>query len=179
METSTVQRQEAAPSLMKALLDKLASHKTIVKFLVVGAIGYLVYQTTLFLVYDVGVLSFLPGKDVSGSIILFSHGDVRFLIATLVAMEFGIAAGFTGHHLWTFRDRGAHKPLLLRFGQFHANQLISALGILTVTVNVLTVQVGLYYFLAVPIGVALAGAWNWTWDSQFIWRRAQRRDAAP
>lgn len=179
METSTVQRRESAPHLMKALLDKLASHTTIVKFLVVGAMGYLVYQTTLFLVYDVGVLPFLPDKEVSGSLVLFNHGDVRFLIATLVAMEFGIAVGFTGHHRWTFRDRGAHKPLLQRFGQFHANQLISALGILTVTVNVLTVQVGLYYFLAVPIGVALAGAWNWTWDSQFIWRRAKRQDAAP
>lgn len=179
METSTVQKGEAAQSFVEALLDRLASHTMIAKFLIVGTMGYLVYQTALFLVYDAGVFPFLPDKEVSGSIVFFDHGDIRFLIATLVAMEFGIAAGFTGHHRWTFRDRGAHKPLLLRFGQFHANQLISALGILTVTVNLLTVQVGLYYFLAVPIGVALAGAWNWTWDSQFIWRRAKRRDAAP
>lgn len=177
METSTVQRGDAAPSLLEALLDRLASHATIAKFLIVGTMGYLVYQTALLLVYEAGVLPFLPDKEVSGSIIFFDHGDVRFLIATLVAVEFGIVAGFTGHHLWTFRDRGARKLLVLRFGQFHANQLISALGILTVTVNVLTVQVGLYYFLAVPIGVALAGAWNWTWDSQFIWGRGKRQEA--
>ena len=75
METSTVQRGEAARSFVEALLDKLTSHTTIAKFLVVGAMGYLVYQTTLFLVYDVGVLSFLPDKGVSGNIILFNHGN--------------------------------------------------------------------------------------------------------
>ncbi len=176
MDTTTAQKGEGALSLLEALSQRLAAHSTVVKFLIVGATSYLVYQTVLFLVYDAGVLPSLPDKGVSGSIIFFDHGDVRFLIATLVAMEFGIAAGFTGHHRWTFRERGAHKPLLQRFGQFHANQLISALGILTVTVNLLTVQAGLYYFLAVPIGVALAGAWNWTWDSQFIWRRAKGGD---
>ena len=88
-----------------------------------------------------------------------------------------MTAGFTGHHLWTFRDLGSGKPLLLRFGQYHANQLIAALGILTVTVNGLTVQLGLYHVVAVPIGVALAGAWNWIWDTQLIRRRASRGDA--
>jgi putative flippase GtrA len=85
-------------------------------------------------------------------------------------MECGIAAAFIGHHRWTFRDRDAHKPLLLRVGQYHANQIISALGILTVTVNLLTVQFGVEHFLAVPVGVALAGAWNWTLDTRLIWR---------
>lgn len=178
MEASDIQsRGETAP-LLEALSRRLASHRTLLKFLIVGSVGYVVYQSALFGVYDLGLLPLLPDKDVSASILLFDHGDVRFLIATLVAMELGITAGFTGHHLWTFRDRGAHKPLLLRFGQFHANQLISALGILTVTVNVLTVQFGLYHFLAVPVGVALAGAWNWTWDTQLIWRRAKRPSAS-
>ena len=180
METSTVQGSGAAPPVVvEALLRRLASQTTIVKFLIVGTIGYLVYQTALFLAYDAAVLPFLPDKEVSARIVFFDHGDARFLIATLVAMECGIAAGFTGHHLWTFRDRSAHKPLLLRFGQFHANQLISALGILTVTVNVLTVQFGLYHFVAAPIGVALAGAWNWLWYTQLIWKRRPKRRDAP
>jgi len=174
METNTAGRLETAPSAIEALSRKLAAHTTLTKFLIVGALGYLVYQTVLFTTYDLPFLPLLPDKDVSGRIIFFDHGDVRFLIASLVAMEFGIMAGFTGHHLWTFRDRGSRKPLLLRFVQFHANQLISALGILTVIVNILTVQAGLYHFVAVPIGVALAGAWNWTWNTQFIWRRAKR-----
>lgn len=176
METDTAQRAAGVFSLLGRLSERLAAHRTVIKFLIVGSVGYLVYQSVLFAVYDWPLFPFLPDKDASVSILLFDHGDGRFLIATLVAMEFGIVAGFTGHHSWTFRERGPRKPLLLRFGQFHANQLISALGILTVTVNVLTVEVGLYHFMAVPIGVALAGAWNWTWDTQVIWRRAKRSD---
>jgi putative flippase GtrA len=167
----------AIPSLVKLLYRKLLANTTLTKFLIIGSMGYLVYQSVLFAVYDSPLFPFLPDKDVGADLFFFDHGDIRLLIGTLVAMEFGIAAGFTGHHLWTFRDRGTRKPLLLRFAQFHANQLISALGILTVTVNVLTVQAGFYHFMAVPIGVALAGAWNWTWDTQFIWRRSKGGDA--
>ena len=177
METSSVQRRKAARSLLEVLSDRLAAHTTVLKFLIVGGMGYLVYQSVLFAVYDWSLFPLLPDKDVSARIVFFNHGDVRFLIATLMALEFGIMAGFTGHHRWTFRDRGVHKPLLLKLGQFHANQVISALGILTITVNVLTLQFGFYHFIAVPIGAALAGAWNWLWDTQIVWRRAKVRDS--
>ena len=177
MESTSVKRGRAAPSLFQLLPQRLTAHTTLTKFLIVGTLGYLVYQSVLFATYDLPFFPLLPDKDVNANLLLFEHGDIRLLIGTLVAMEFGIAAGFTGHHLWTFRDRGPRKPLPLRFAQFHANSLISALGILTVTVNMLTVQAGFYHFMAVPIGVALAGAWNWTWDTQFIWVRAKRPDA--
>ncbi len=173
VDTSVPKEGEAAHHILEALRQRLAAHTTLTKFLIVGGMGYLVYQTVLFAVYDWSFLPFLPAKDVSARIVFFDHGDVRLLIGTLVAMEFGIMAGFTGHNFWTFRDRGVHKPLLMRFGQYHANQLISALGILTLTVNVLTVQFGLDHFVAVPIGVAAAGAWNWMWDTQLIWRRSK------
>ena len=176
MDTSVPKKGEAAPHILEALWQRLAAHATIVKFLIVGGTGFLVYQSILFAVYDWALFPFLPDKDVSARIVFFDHGDIRLLIGTLVAMEFGVTTAFIGHNLWTFRDRGVHKPVLLRYGQFHANQLISALGILTVTVNVLTVQFGFYHFIAAPIGMAMAGTWNWLFDSQVIWRRAKRRD---
>jgi putative flippase GtrA len=179
MDTSVPKKGEAANHILEALRQRLAAHATIIKFLIVGGIGYLVYQSVLFAVYDGALFPFLPDKDVSVRMVFFDHGDVRLLIASLVAMEFGVTTAFIGHHRWTFRDRGVHKPVLLRYGQFHANQLISALGILTVTVNLLTVQFGFYHFLAVPIGMAMAGSWNWLFDSQVIWRRTKRRDAVP
>lgn len=175
-EISVPQKGAVARRIREAVVQRLAAHTTAVKFLIVGGTGYVVYQSVLFLAYDSPLLPFLPDKDVSARMVFFDHGDVRLLIATLVAMEFGVTTAFVGHHLWTFRDRGAHKPVLLRYGQFHANQLISALGILTVTVNVLTVQFDFYHFVAVPIGMAMAGTWNWTFDTQLIWRRAKRRD---
>ena len=176
VETSVPKKGEAARHILEALRHRLAAHTTIVKFLIVGGTAFVLYQSVLFLVYDSPLFPFLPDKDVSARIIFFDHGDVRLLIATLVATEVGIVAGFTGHNRWTFRMRG-HKPLLRRFGQYHANQLIGTLAILTGIVNLLTVQFGFYHFVAAPIGMVAMGAWNWTLDSQFIWRRAKRRDA--
>lgn len=178
MSTEGAHGLAAARSLREALLRRLAANTTIVKFLIVGGSASVLYQSVLFLLYDSPLFPILPDKDVSARLVFFDHGDVRLLIVTIIAMEIGVTTAFIGHSFWTFRDRGEHKPLLLRYGQFHANQLISALGILTVTVNVLTVQFGFYHFIAAPIGMAMAGAWNWLFDSQVIWRRAKRRDAA-
>ena len=174
MNTEGVHGLAAARSLREALLQRLRANSTVIKFLIVGGTASLIYQSVLFAVYDWPLLWFLPEKHVNARIVFFDHGDVRLLIGTLVASELGIIIGFTGHHLWTFRNPGVRKRVLVRFGQYHTNQLISTLGILTLTVNVLTVQFGFYHFVAVPIGVAAMGAWNWTWDSQFIWRRAKR-----
>lgn len=146
------------------------------KFLLVGALGYLIYQALLFLLYDAPILPFLPDKDTSADILFFQHDDLRLLIATLVATEMSIVGVFAGHNTWTFRHRQTvRRPLWLRFGQFNAKALVSTLGILTVTVNILILRFDLYHFVAVPIGVALAFTWNWLWDSQIIWRQAKKR----
>ena len=67
---------------MEGLWRRLATQSTITKFLIVGAIGYLIYQSVLFAVYDWALFPLLPDKDVSVRIAFFDHGDVRFLIAT-------------------------------------------------------------------------------------------------
>lgn len=155
----------------------LASHTALVRFALVGGSAYLLYQALLFLIYDSELLWFMPAKDTSVFIIFFEHGDVRFLIATLLASAVTLVAHFTVHNLWTFRDRtAARKALWVRFGQFVAAVFI-AIGIVTLTVNLLAVQFGIHYAVAVPIGVCLAGIWNWLWSSRFVWRRAKRKDA--
>ena len=166
------------PPIGRFLQRALAENATLVRFVIVGGLGYAVYQVLLFATYDWSLLWFLPEKDVSARIIFFEHGDVRFLISTLVVAEIAVLAVFGGHSLWTFRDRAmVHKPLLLRFGQFHANQVVS-FGVGIVMINVLTVQVGFYHFVSVPIAAAAAGAWNLLWAMQFIWRRADPGEAA-
>lgn len=175
MDQASPSRQEQLRSLGEALRQQLASHIALVRFALVGGSGYLLYQGVLFLMYDSPLFWFLPAKDTSANIIFFEHGDVRLLITTLVATVLTLVGVFTGHNLWTFRDRNSvGKPLWLRFGQFVAAASVAAFGIVTVTVNVLTVQFDMYHFVALPIGVALAAIWDWLWYSQFIWRRGKK-----
>lgn len=151
------------------------SQVTIVRFAVVGGIGYVIYQAVLFLMYDSPLFSFLPAKETSATILFFEHGDVRLLITTLVATGVALVGVFTGHNLWTFGGRKrVNKPLWLRFIQYVAAALVGALGIITVTVNVLAVQFDMHHFVALPIAVSLAAIWDWLWNSMFIWRRAKR-----
>ncbi len=167
-------RRERLRSLWQALRRQLTSHIALIRFGLVGGSGYLLYQGVLFLMYDSQLVWFLPAKDTHGFLLFFEHGDVRLLITTLVASPVVVVTVFMGHNLWTFRDRDlVPKPILVRFGQFLATALI-AVSITTATVNVLTVQFDMYHFIALPIGVALGGLWDWLWYSRFIWRRAKK-----
>jgi putative flippase GtrA len=175
MDPAPLFKQEQLRSLEEALRQQLASHIALVRFALVGGSGYLLYQGVLFLMYDSPLFWFLPAKDTSAVIIFFEHGDVRLLITTLVATSLTLVVVFTGHNLWTFRDRDSvRKPLWMRFGQFVATVSIGA-GIVIATVNVLAVRFDMYHFVALPIGAALAGTWDWLWYSRFVWRRGKKR----
>ena len=177
MGQASPSRQEQLRSLGQALRQQLASRIALIRFALVGGSGYLLYQAVLFLMYDSPVFWFLPTKDTSSTILFLEHGDVRLLITTLVATALTLVGVFTGHNLWTFRDRDSvRKPVWTRFGRFVAAASIGAV-IITVTVNVLTVRFDMYHFIALPIGVALAGTWDWLWYSRFVWRRAKKTDA--
>jgi len=159
-------------TLWQTLRAKLREHFTLLKFATTGASGYVVYQLVFLLLYESSLVWFLPAKGEDLSLLAFSHSDARLLITTLVAAELSIVAVFGGHHLWTFRDRRtAEKPVWLRFIQFNSKAAVSSLGLLTLIVNVLTLQVGLTIYLSIPAGVLAVFLWNWTWDSKFIWRR--------
>jgi putative flippase GtrA len=175
MDQASPSRQEQLRSLGQALRQRLASHIALIRFALVGGSGYLVYQAVLFLMYDSSLFWFLPAKDTSADIIFFEHGDVRLLITTLVATSLTLVVVFTGHNLWTFRDRGSvRKPLWMRFGQFVATVSIGSVIVIT-TVNVLAVRFDMHHFFALPIGVSLGGIWDWLWYSRFVWRRAKKR----
>ena len=175
MDRGSLFKQRQLRSLEQALRQQLTTHIALVRFAVVGGSGYLLYQAVLFLMYDSPVVWFLPEKDTSAAIIFFEHGDVRLLIVSLVASPLAVLTVFTGHNLWTFRDRApVHKPLWMRFGQFLATVSIGS-AIVLVTVNVLTARFDMYHFVALPIGVAVAGTWDWLWYSRLIWRRAKKQ----
>ena len=158
-------------ALRGLVLRQVRTHKTLIKFMLVGLLGYALYTATLFLAYD-APLPFMPGKDTSVQLGPFTHNDLRLLIGTLVAAQVSITGGFFARDMWVFTDWPVvHRPRWLRMLQYQAKSLVSTLGIVTVTVNVLTLEVGLSHYIATPIGVAIAFAWNWLWESWFIWRR--------
>lgn len=147
-------------------------HK-LLRYGLVGSLGYVIYVGLLELMYDLTLLPFFPGKDESVDLIVFTHSDSLFLITTLIGTQASICAVFAGHSLWTFSDVSGSKPLWLRFAQFEARALVSTLGILTVTVNA-AVLAGVHHFAAVCISIILTFTWNWLWDSKVVWRKDKR-----
>ena len=104
----------AAPRAVEALrlnavwdfiLGRIRTHRTLLRFALVGGSGYLVYQAILFVIYDSSLFWFLPSKGSKATIVFFTHGDVRLLITTLLATAVVLFWVFTGHNLWTFGDR--------------------------------------------------------------------------
>lgn len=169
----------ARPRLaVNALLETFRANAALIRYLIVGGMGFLNYQVTLFVLYDSPLPWFLPAKDTSTDFVLFQHSDVRLLISTLAATEVTLIAMFMGHHLWTFRNRDlVSRPALLRLGQYHAKMLVSALVIFTGTINLLVVQFGVYPYVAAAIGAASAFAWNLFWDTGVIWRQRKKSRA--
>ncbi len=158
-------------ALRSLVLRQVRIHKTLIKFMLVGLLGYALYTATLLLAYD-APLPFMPSKHTSVQLGPFTHSDLRLLIGTLLAAQVSITGGFFARDRWVFTDRPVvHRPGWMRMLHYQAKSLVSTLGIVTVTVNVLTLEVGIPYYIATPIGVGVAFIWNWLWESQFIWRR--------
>ena len=158
--------------------SQFQQRRTFIKFAAVGAIGYVIYLGLLLFMYDLELFPFLPDKNTSANLLLFTHDDILLLITTLIGTQLSIVAVFIGHSLWTFADRpSVRKPLWLRFVQFQGRALVSTLGILTVAVNALTLLAGVHPSLAVPVGLVAAFVWNWLLDSRVIWR--PRAEAPP
>jgi putative flippase GtrA len=167
-----VQRNPIAGTLFEFVHSRYEAHRTLVRFAIVGGLGYVIYSGMLFLLYDLHVLSFLPEQKRSVDIHLFSYNDSLLLITTLIGTEASIIGVFIGHSLWTFADLPlAGKPRWVRFAEFQLKALVPTLGILTVVVNGLAVGFGIHHTIAVPIGFAASFMWNWLWDTRLIWRK--------
>ncbi len=154
------------------IMAKAATSSTFVRFSIVGAVGYLVNQFFLFLLYDSPAFPFLPEKDTDARIVFFTHPDVRLLIATVVAVEVAILSNFLWHNVWTFSDRSRRLPMLLRWLAFNITSIGSPIISVT-TVNILTPNFGINAYIANSIGVALGMTWNWMWNTRVIWRKSQ------
>ncbi len=163
---------------LRALAQRLHLPTTLIKFLIVGGCGFLVYQAAFYLLYDSPVFWFLPGKDTRVDFGLFTHPDIRLLIGSIVAVEMAIVFQFNAHERWTFRNRQREGWIPARFVKFNVSAAVSPI-IMVLTVNVVTPTFGLSPYLSSGIGVLLGFTWNWTWNTMVIWPHQKEEGAAP
>ena len=176
---------------IRRLAYRLHLPTTVIKFLIVGGIGFLINQFFLFLLYDTTVFGFLPAKGSDANLVLFEHTDIRLLIASVIAVEIAIVAQFNFHDRWTFRHRKRDGNVFKRFFKFNISSIVSPI-IIVVTVNVLTPMLRdgtddqstigvLAPYIASTVGVLLGFIWNWTFTSVVIWptKRGAKSEVSP
>jgi putative flippase GtrA len=167
----------------RRLARRLHLPTTIVKFLIVGGIGFLINQVVLFLLYDAGIAPFLPNKDADLHLIVLTASDARLLIASIIAVEFAIVCQFNLHERWTFRRRNRKGNILARFFKFNAGSIVSPI-VTVLCVNLLTPVIRdaagdgsliekAAPYLANSFGVLLGFTWNYLLNSLVIWPHHQ------
>jgi putative flippase GtrA len=137
------------------------ARSTLLRFLVVGGVSYVVNQALLIVLY-VGAFASLP-RDGGGLAAL----DLPLLLASMIALEMSIILRFALNDRWTFRDRRT-KPLGARFYQSNFTSFGGPL-ISLATVNVLTPHFGVNYLISNSLGILLGLAWNWFWSTRLVW----------
>ncbi len=130
---------------------------TLVRFLIVGGISYLVNQALLVLFYD-GALASVPRGAFNGPL----------LVASSAAIELSILVRFALNDVWNLRDR-REKSFAARFYQSNFTSFGSPL-IALAAVNVLTPVFGISYLISNSIGILLGLAWNWFCSVKIVWQ---------
>ena len=179
-------QEEETMGAIRQLAHRLHLPTTFVKFVIVGSMGFMINQLFLFLAYDAPVFWFLPGQDTSTDLGLFTHPDIRLLIASVIAVQIAIVCQFNLHDRWTFRWRPRAGWIGQRFIKYQVSSIISPI-IVVATVNVLTPVLrdgagdetltgALAPYISNAIGVMLGFAWNWTLNSLIIWPHRHKAD---
>jgi putative flippase GtrA len=142
------------------------ARSTLIRFLLVGGISYVVNQALLFALYDRAFASLPRGEGRLADAI-----DLPLLLASIIALEVSILVRFALNDRWTFRDR-CTKSLAARFYQSNFTSFGSPL-ISLAAVNVLTPYFGVSYLVSNSLGILLGLAWNWFWSTRLVWAAAR------
>ncbi|MCH8814152.1 MAG: GtrA family protein [Chloroflexi bacterium] len=139
-----------------------------VKFLMVGAMAFVVNQLALYLLYDAPLFGFLPGKDARIDFWFAVHPDARLLIASSVSVEVAILFKFLWSERWIFRHRRPEGAPWARMMHFNMSAAASAVLAVSVT-NVLTPVFGITPYVTTGVGVLCGFMLNWVWSARLVW----------
>jgi Predicted membrane protein len=124
----------------------LASNK--IRFLFIGALGFVVNYLSLGLFFDLMKLS--------------------ILISQIIGVELAVIVTFIGNNYWTFKGH-QNKSMVNKFIKFQ----ISALGGVLINSGIVisTVQyLHFYYGISLIIGSLVGLIWNYTLYKKFVFR---------
>ena len=170
---------ELTPQTDNALVSvsrRLHLPTTLLKFVFVGSLAYLVSQAALFLLYDVAPI--FPDKDTRVDFVLFTYPDARLLITSFIAVQCAILFKFGIHEHWTFRDRPREGGMISRFVQFNLSSFLSPIINLG-AVNVLTPVFDISPYASNTIGAVFGFAINWLLSAHIIWPHRHRAADTP
>jgi putative flippase GtrA len=165
---------------LRGLAHRLNLPTTLVKFLIVGGVGFVINTAFLWLLYDSPFFDFvLPDKHSSTNLGIITHEDIRLLISSIIAVEIAIICQFNFHERWTFRWRPRDGWIGQRFAKFQLSSIVSPI-VVVATVNLLTpplrdaaggndVLRSLAPYIANGTGVLMGFIWNWTLNTFVIW----------
>ncbi len=169
MQTDLARTKTGGGPLHRIRSLDLAS-SSLLRFLVVGGIAYVITQLVLALFLD--VLPVLPDKDSRLDLGLFKL-DTRLFISSAIAVEAAIVFKFFANEHWAFAGRETDGWIVARMAAFNASCLASAAATIA-TVNILTPVFGFNPYIANTIGTLLGFMVNYAVSAHFIWPHRRR-----
>jgi putative flippase GtrA len=125
------------------------------RFIVVGAIGFVVNFLGLALFFDVLRLP--------------------IAIAQIVSVELAILATFVGNNSWAFSGH-RHIPLGRKIWRFHASA-VTGMAINSVVVIILVRFFDVHYGLSLAAGSLAGLTWNYTLYKHFVFKTTPPKDS--
>lgn len=180
-ETGDRDQGNGVADWIRRIAERFHIPTTMVKFVIVGGIGFLINEAMLALLYDGGLLAFLADKHEHIDLGFVTATDARLLFASIAAVEVAIVCQFNMHERWTFRKRNRDGNIFVRFFKFNLGSIVSPI-VTVLCVNVLTPEIRdaagadtilgkVAPYIANGFGVVLGFSWNYIFTSKMIWRR--------
>lgn len=163
--------------LIFGLKVRLEKSKTLIKFLMVGTLSYLINAILLGLlnrgqiyamkVLESPILSFAPELGNAPKIANFPID--RLFWASLISIESSIIFNFIAHENWTFNDRSHRGSPLKRFLKFNISSIASPL-IQLASILIFFRLLNLNEQIGLAVGVIIGLFFNYTINMLWIWK---------
>lgn len=128
------------------MIYRITLESKIVRFAMVGAVGFIINALILFT--------------------LFEKLGLHLIVSQVIAGECAIISNFVFHYNWTFREkRGMLYKKLLEFHLSSWAGFLITLSILSISVYLLKLN----YLIGIALGGATAMTWNFLWSYLKIW----------
>ena len=147
--------------------------KTLIKFLMVGALSYFLSATLLGLL-NRGEIYALPftSKFVTPNLnqpLLSFIGVNRLFVASLISIEAAIITNFIFHDNWTFKYRSRQGSVGKRFLKFNLSSIASPI-IQIISIQIFANALRMHEQIGLAVGVVLGLSVNYTINMLWIWK---------